>query len=192
MSQFRAPLPNLGDCTTTDLWPDSSMINDCSDCVSSTEEKKFYCNGQCMSPYDMNSSCPTNALVAKNASQCEKPCVQVGSPSLSGGCSDKYDCQPDEECVLRSEPGKYKDRGFCEKNQSLTPTYEPTDEPTYEPTYEPTDALGGKLKSRGTTDNSSLYQNLFIGSMVVFGLLVLLLIYLFSRPNILAFRGCRK
>ena len=192
MSQFRAPLPNLGDCATTDLWPDSSMINDCTDCVSSTEEKKFYCNGQCMSPYDMNSSCPTNALVAKNVSQCEKPCVQVGNPSLSGGCSDKYDCQSGEECVLRSEPGKYKDRGFCE---SSTPA------PTYEPTYEPTEApiasdtLGGKLKSQtdgSTTDNSSLYQNLFIGSMVAFGLLVLLLIYLLSRPNILAFRRYRK
>jgi hypothetical protein len=171
------------------------MINDCTECVSSTEEKKFYCNGQCMSPYDMRSSCPPNGLVAKNASQCEKPCIQVGSPSLSGGCSDKYDCNPDENCVLRSEDGKYKDRGFCEKIQTTPP---PTSAPT--PTEAPSDSLGGKLKTQSgdsSTDNASLYQNLFIGSMVGFGLLVFVLIYLLykcksQKSSNLAFRRCRK
>ena len=119
MSQFRAPLPNLGNCSTVDNWPDSSMIKTCTDCVTNKNEKRFFCGGKCMSPYDMRSVCPTNQLVAKNAEQCKKPCVQVGGPSFSGGCSDNYDCKADEKCVLRSVPKQYKNRGFCEKTKPV-------------------------------------------------------------------------
>ena len=161
MSQFRAPLPNLGNCLTTDNWPNSSMINSCTECVSDKNEKNFYCNGKCMSPYDLNSSCPTNALVAKNESQCKTPCVQIGSPSLSGGCSDNYDCDSNETCVLRSEPGKYKNRGFCEKN--LSDVY----------------PLADEMRDTNNQDSTS-NTNVFIGVMSGLSVLILILIYRIS------------
>jgi hypothetical protein len=116
----------------------------------------------------------------------------MGEPSLSGGCSDKYDCNPGEECVLKSEAGKYKDRGFCQ-----SPTTSPTPTPT--PTPGPGGSRGGNLKlgddAGGPGNNTELYRNLFIGSISAFGvmlLIVLFLLYRSSRGGNLAFRRCRK
>lgn len=51
-----------------------------------------------MSEYDMNKKCALNSLVAKNISQCSRPCKQTKAPSLKAGCVDEFDCQDGYEC----------------------------------------------------------------------------------------------
>jgi hypothetical protein len=124
-----APLPNVGNCSTTDKWSDSSMINDCKSCInaSTDDDKYFYCNGKCMSEYDLNSVCSTTSLVAKTTDQCENPCVQTGNPSLSGGqCSDSFDCSPGYDCIHKTEQNKFVDRGFCVPKSTFPPSTSPS------------------------------------------------------------------
>jgi hypothetical protein len=103
---YSAPLPNLNDCSITGTWSQPSMVSECNKCVEIPGY--FYCGGKCMSRYDLNSVCNKNALVAKNKAQCLKPCVQQGFPSVSGGCSDQFDCNPGQRCKL-DKTG----RGYC-------------------------------------------------------------------------------
>ena len=115
----QTPSPNLGSCSKTGSWKDQSMINECKKCVSDSDfynEKRFYCGGQCMSKYDLNQFCPESELVAKTLSQCEKPCYQEAAPTVGGGCSDDFDCQTGQKCVIKQikYQGGLENRGFCE------------------------------------------------------------------------------
>ena len=128
---YKVPLPNIGKCKSTGMWSSPDMVDDCKKCISSNsnlkytthlkpgdasddwQDKKFYCNGKCVSQYSLNESCAYDDLVAKTISHCEKPCKQQGPPSLSGGCSDSFDCKNGEKCVIR-DLGKYHtQRGVC-------------------------------------------------------------------------------
>lgn len=108
MKPLQAPSPNLGDCSSRGQWSDPSFVGQCKQCVA--EPDMFFCDGECMSKYDLNSMCAQNALVAKIAEQCEMPCVQSGSPPTGGGCSDKFDCnwQNGEVCEFST----VKERGL--------------------------------------------------------------------------------
>ena len=105
----RAPIPNLGSCSRTGEWKDPNIVSACKACLqtlpSYDNQKYFYCNQTCMNQYDLNQVCGYNDLVAKTESQCEKPCVQTGIPPTMGGCSDKFDCAVDEECMVIQNKG---------------------------------------------------------------------------------------
>jgi hypothetical protein len=121
----QTPSPNLGSCSKTGSWDDKSMINECKKCVSDTDfynEKRFYCDGQCMSKYDLNQFCPESALVAKTLGQCESPCYQEAAPIVGGGCSDDFDCQTGQKCVIRQikYQGGIENRGFCEDSTQFS------------------------------------------------------------------------
>lgn len=106
--KYKTPIPNIGYCTRMKEWSDKNMITDCKKCINSSTDKlkNFYCNGKCMNQYD-DKRCSYSELVAKTELQCEKPCIQTGIPPISGGCSDKFDCKEEEECMV------IKDRGVC-------------------------------------------------------------------------------
>jgi hypothetical protein len=107
MMKSRTPIPNLGYCTRSMDWYDKSMITDCKKCIQSSNSnmKNFYCNGKCLNPYDENSRCSYSELVAKTETQCDKPCIQTGIPPVNGGCSDKFDCKEEEECMVIQNKG---------------------------------------------------------------------------------------
>jgi hypothetical protein len=58
-----------------------------------------------MTSYDINQICSYGALVAKTIDQCSAPCIQTGIPPTMGGCSDKFDCKGDEECMIIQNKG---------------------------------------------------------------------------------------
>ena len=121
----KAPSPNLGNCSNTGTWPDPNLVSDCKQCVSQPgyyQEKQFYCDGKCMSVYDTNQECRQDSLVAKTISQCEKPCYQSGSPTVGGGCSDDFDCNNGQKCIIqivKTEEGK-EPRGVCTNSTNTT------------------------------------------------------------------------
>ena len=95
--------PNLGKCDKTGTWENKTQIDECKSCIqkSSPEYPYFYCDGLCASKYDLGKgSCALNSLVAKNISQCSKPCQQYKAPSMSGGCQDDFDCSENSQCKL--------------------------------------------------------------------------------------------
>lgn len=99
--KMMAPKPSLGNCVNTGEWSNQNMVDDCIKCVENSGtygEKQFYCAGKCMTQYNTAQKCPTNSLVAKTVGQCSAPCKQVAAPSLSGECSDKFDCLEGETC----------------------------------------------------------------------------------------------
>jgi hypothetical protein len=105
------PRPNIEGCEETGEWADPSYVEACKECVIKQDYydpslSYFFCGGKCMSDYDMNKKCALNSLVAKNISQCSRPCVQTKPPSLKAGCVDEFDCQPGFEC--RNDNGKNK------------------------------------------------------------------------------------
>jgi hypothetical protein len=126
----KSPSPNLGNCSNTGSWTDPSLISDCKQCVTQPgyyQEKQFYCDGKCMSIYDTNQECRQDSLVAKTISQCENPCYQTGPPTLGGGCSDDFDCDSGQKCIIQSikiDGGK-EPRGVCTNstNTTLTSNY---------------------------------------------------------------------
>jgi hypothetical protein len=118
---FKAPSPNVGNCNSKGTW---ASINDemyCQSCFKNAGESSgdyFYCEGGgCMSKYDLNSVCPTGALVAKNIEQCSSPCNQQGYPTVGGGCSDSFDCnyKNGEVCQKKiiSINSGHEERGYC-------------------------------------------------------------------------------
>jgi len=118
MKPMQAPSPNLGDCSKKGKWSDVSLVDQCKQCV--VEPDMFFCDGECMNRYDLNSMCPSDSLVAKTVEQCENPCVQVGNPPTGGGCSDKFDCdwKNGETCEVKSD----KERGLvgtCKSGDDL-------------------------------------------------------------------------
>ena len=94
------PTPNIGDCTKTGKWSSPTMVQDCQSCIagSTRDYPMFYCDGQCLSKYDLNGSCSLDSLVAKTKEQCSAPCKQVAAPSMSNVCQDRFDCNPGQIC----------------------------------------------------------------------------------------------
>jgi hypothetical protein len=169
---FEAPSPNLGGCSSTGKWDNTSMINDCKECVSQPDyygEKQFYCDGQCMSKYDLGQVCSENSLVAKTVSQCENPCYQEGSPTVGGGCSDDFDCSSGQKCVIKQI--KYEkgimNRGFCEDNGIKEPVKPAKPIKTV------------NVNSQNFLDNLTTGQKtVFYGGISVFVILLIILIYI--------------
>ena len=116
-----APSPNVGNCDKNGTWSSKNDERDCQKSFRSVGESSsdyFYCEGGgLMSKYDLNSICPEGALVAKNLEQCSNPCVQQGSPTVGGGCSDMFDCnyKNGETCEIHdiSVYGGTEKRGMC-------------------------------------------------------------------------------
>ena len=93
--------PNLGKCKETGMWDKKEQIKECETCLqkSSPEYPYFYCDGSCTSKYELGGpTCSLTSLVAKNISQCSKPCKQHKAPTMSSGCQDDFDCGEDEKC----------------------------------------------------------------------------------------------
>lgn len=100
---MRAPLPNLGSCKNTGTWSDKE-VKFCKECLDSNNNKeKFFCGDRCINKYS-SSLCSLKELVAKNKDQCENPCFQEGTPTIGGGCSDKFDCDIGESCEIKVVP----------------------------------------------------------------------------------------
>ena len=105
---FSVPVPNLGKCEKRGQWDHPADVTDCQACISNStpDYPLFYCDGQCMSKYNLNGACSTNSLVAKNTDQCSSPCYQVAPPSvLPHQCEDMFDCPNGFIC----------DKGMCVK-----------------------------------------------------------------------------
>lgn len=174
---FEAPSPNLGGCSSTGEWDNTSMIEQCKECVSQPDyygEKQFYCDGQCMSKYDLGQTCSENSLVAKTPSQCETPCYQEGDPTYGGGCSDDFDCSTGQKCVIKQI--KYQkglmNRGYCEDVGRKTP-----DEPT-----KPVKIVNADVGS--FINNLTTGQKVFFYSGIsVFVILLIVLIYLLIEKH---------
>lgn len=121
----KAPSPNVGNCDKNGTWSSNDDESNCQRSFKSIGESSadyFYCEGGgLMSKYDTNSICPEGALVAKNVEQCSNPCVQQGSPTVGGGCSDSFDCnyKNGETCKLQdiSLNGGTEKRGMCVQGQ---------------------------------------------------------------------------
>lgn len=111
---FSVPVPNLGKCEKKGQWDSPADVNDCKACMSNStpDYPLFYCDGQCMSKYNLNGACSTNSLVAKNNDQCSNPCYQVAPPSvLPHQCEDMFDCPQGFIC----------DKGMCVKAPKQEP-----------------------------------------------------------------------
>ena len=104
---LHAPSPVTGKCGHN--IPQNWDKDKCQSCVSNDPDN-FYCEGQCMSKYDTNTSCSLNSLIAKNTNQCNAPCEQSGYAPTMGGCSDSYDCPKGSSCRI------IQNRGYCIKN----------------------------------------------------------------------------
>ena len=136
---FKAPSPNVGNCNSTGSWLTKNDEIHCQSCFKNAGESSsdyFYCEGGgCMSKYDLNSVCPTSALVAKNIEQCSSPCNQKGYPTVGGGCSDRFDCnyKNGEICQKKnmSINGGYEERGYCV--QGNTPSKKTVVQPSGNP-----------------------------------------------------------
>lgn len=107
--RLRAPLPNVGKCTNTGVWENREIIADCNQCLTNSQGDKdyFYCGGKCMNAYNINDVCNMGQLVAKTPAQCTSPCYQEAPPTVGGGCSDSFDCDYGQSCVI-----KVDDRGL--------------------------------------------------------------------------------
>ena len=151
LQHLNAPRPAIGTCQTTGTWKNPNMVNKCLSCVNNLDyygEKQFFCNNKCTSVYDTNSRCPLNSLVAKNASQCLAPCVQVSPPSL-GSCSDNFDCNTNEICSNSN----------CIADPSTTPPTSSTQESFKERFDDYNYSLDNYVLQTNFYDNN----NLFIG-----------------------------
>lgn len=114
--------PNLGKCKETGMWDRKDQIKECEQCLqkSSPEYPYFYCDGSCTSKYELGGpTCSLTSLVAKNVSQCSKPCKQFKAPTMSSGCQDDFDCGENEKCSM----------GNCIKSYSNKSTPKPSKEP---------------------------------------------------------------
>jgi len=96
-------------CNYQSKWNDENKIVDCIDCVSNYGfygERQFYCDGKCMSKYNVGQICSDGGLTARNINQCFNPCY-ASLPSTFGTqiCSNDVDCNINETC---------SSTGFCE------------------------------------------------------------------------------
>lgn len=158
---FSVPVPNIGSCAQKGMWPDPAEVTDCQACISgSTQDYPlFYCDGNCMSKYNLNGSCSLNSLVAKNMDQCNAPCVQVAPPSVGPhNCEDMFDCQTGQDC----------EQGVCVKATKQQPILVNPDTGKGRHTKNPT-----KIPKTPTSTS----QSKFLIPMI--GLLVILLVFLF-------------
>lgn len=117
----KTPTPDIGDCSKTGKWSNNNQIKECESCLekSTKDYPYFYCDGLCTSEYELGGGqCALNSLVAKTKSQCQNPCQQQGSPRVSGGCQDNYDCPKNQECVSKNVVGpdgmRHVNRGVCQ------------------------------------------------------------------------------
>jgi hypothetical protein len=90
-------------CNYTSQWSNKEQINDCVKCVSNygqQGEKQSYCNGTCMSKYNIGQLCSDGSLYAANVGQCSNPCYS-SFPTTTGKqiCSSEIDCSFEETCT---------------------------------------------------------------------------------------------
>lgn len=98
-------------CNYESEFNDQNRIMDCIDCVSNYGfygDEQIYCNGKCMNKYSLGQICSDGSLVARNVTQCFKPCYS-SFPSTFGTqlCKNNKDCNVNEIC---------NSTGFCETN----------------------------------------------------------------------------
>ena len=90
-------------CSKTGTWDNVDKIKDCLSCVSKPGfygETQTYCNGECMSKYNLGQICSVNSTYARNPDQCFHPCIKT-DPQTCGAqlCDMDLDCNPDEICM---------------------------------------------------------------------------------------------
>jgi len=98
-------------CNYTSKWDNENHIIDCIDCVSNYGfygEKQIYCNGRCMSKYNLGETCSGGSLFSSNINNCFNPCY-YSLPVLES-CKNDYDCRNNETCGPT---------GFCLSNKKI-------------------------------------------------------------------------
>ncbi len=123
----KTPTPDIGSCSKTGNWSQAGQVQECESCLekSTSDYPYFYCDGLCSSEYDLGAGqCSLTSLVAKTKEQCKTPCYQEGSPRISGGCEDDFDCSKGQKCVSKNVVGPdgmmHKNRGVCQSKENFS------------------------------------------------------------------------